>query len=219
MSVPTRVLLADDHPIVLQGLKELLRSIDGIEIVAEAGNGLRALELARNTAPDLAVLDISIPGLGGIGVAKRILAEFPNIRVIMLTGHEDRAYANQAMQIGVHGYVVKRSLTENLVQAIRAVLRNEIYFDPVIAGQLMRATAAKGDSRETALFQQLTLREADVLRLTARGATNKEIALQLQVSVKSVETFKARATVKLGLKSRADIVRYAVGQGWFENVS
>jgi DNA-binding NarL/FixJ family response regulator len=115
--------------------------------------------------------------------------------------------------------VLKRSLTENLVQAIRAVLRNEIYVDPALATQLMRANTAKGEGRETALFQRLTPRETDVLRLTARGRTNKEIALQLQVSVKSVETFKARATVKLGLKSRADIVRYAVGQGWFDSIS
>jgi DNA-binding NarL/FixJ family response regulator len=219
MNMPTRVLLADDHPIVLYGLKELLRPMEGIEIVAEADNGPQALELARSAAPDLAVLDIAMPGLSGIGVAKRIVADLPQVRVIMLTGYEDRAYANQAMQIGVHGYVLKRSLTENLVQAIRAVLRNEIYVDPALATQLMRANTAKGEGRETALFQRLTPRETDVLRLTARGRTNKEIALQLQVSVKSVETFKARATVKLGLKSRADIVRYAVGQGWFDSIS
>jgi DNA-binding NarL/FixJ family response regulator len=219
MNAPTRVILADDHPIVLQGLKELLRSIDGVEIVAETDNGLRALELVRSTMPDLAVLDISIPGLSGIGVAQRIIADFPNVRVIVLTAYEDRAYASQAMQIGVHGYVVKRSLTENLVQAIRAVLRNEIYFDPSITAQLMRAPPGRGNGRDTASLQRLTAREADVLRLTARGRTNKEIAQQLEVSVKSVETFKARATVKVGLKSRADIVRYAVVQGWLENIS
>jgi DNA-binding NarL/FixJ family response regulator len=217
MTSPARILLVDDHPIVLHGLKEVLCWMDGVEVVAEAENGFRALDLVRSAAPDIVVLDLSMPGLNGIGLAKRILAEFPGIRVIVLTGHEDRAYANQAMQIGVHGYVLKRSLTDNLAHAIRAVLRDEIYFDPAVAGQMMRASA-RAERQDKTLFAVLTGRESDVLRLTARGQTNKEIAQQLGVSVKSVETFKARATVKLELKSRADIVRYAISQGWFENI-
>lgn len=217
MTSPARILLVDDHPIVLHGLNEVLCWMDGVEVVAEAENGFRALDLLRSTAPDIVMLDLSMPGLNGIGLAKRILAEFPRIRVIVLTGHEDRAYANQAMQIGVHGYVLKRSLTDNLAHAVRAVLRDEIYFDPAVAGQMMRASA-KAERQDKTLFSALTGRESDVLRLTARGQTNKEIAQQLGVSVKSVETFKARATVKLELKSRADIVRYAVSQGWFENI-
>jgi DNA-binding NarL/FixJ family response regulator len=218
MTAPARILLVDDHPIVLHGLRELLCRMDGVEIVAEAENGLRALDLVRDVSPDIVVLDISMPGLNGISLARRILAEFSPVRVIILTGYEDRAYVNQAMQIGVHAYVLKRSMTDRIAQAVRAVRRDEVYFDPALGAQLMRATAARSARREEISFSALTARESEVLRLTARGLTNKEIAADLQVSIKSVETFKARGTLKLGLKSRAEIVRYAANQGWFDDL-
>jgi DNA-binding NarL/FixJ family response regulator len=218
MTDSIRIVLADDHPIVLNGLKSLIQADAGLELVGEATTGPAALELIRAQQPDVAILDISMPGLNGIAVTKRVAEECPSVRVVMLTVHEDRAYLNQALQAGVCGYVLKRSLSENLTQAIHAVVRHGTYIDPSIAAKALGldSTAAPPSKRSSV---PLTLRETEVLRLTALGQTSNEIARDLGVSIKSVETFKARGTKKLGLRTRADIVRYAVAQGWFAELS
>lgn len=210
-----RVLLADDHPILLRGLGELLNSERDIEIVGEAIDGVQALDLIHETAPDVAVVDVSMPGLNGIDLARRIGAECPKVRIVLLTGQEDRAYLNQALGIGVSGYVLKRSVIENLVQAIHVVAQNGTYVDPTIAGEALLSIVTFRKNEHKSSLSRLTPREIDVLRLTARGQTNKEIAHELQLSLKTVETFKARAMRKCDLRSRADIVRYVVTQGWF----
>jgi len=213
----TRIVLADDHPIVLDGLRNLIRAESDFELVGEAGGGLAALKLIREQQPDVAVLDISMPELNGIVLSRRLAAEIPALRVLVLTLHEDRAYLNQAMEAGVCGYVLKRSAVENLVQAIRAVTVGGIYVDPALAS---RAEGGKrggggGSARGTAA-PALTPRESDVLKMAALGFTNKEIASRLDVGVKSVETYKARGLEKLDLKTRAELVRYASAQGWLE---
>jgi DNA-binding NarL/FixJ family response regulator len=212
-----RIVLADDHPIVLDGLRNLIRAEPDFELVGEAASGLSALKIIREQRPDIAVLDISMPELNGIVLSRRVAAEMPGLRLLVLTLHEDRAYLNQALEAGVRGYVLKRSAVENLVQAIRAVLVGGLYIDPAIVGRVFeskqvnkRLTARKG------VAPALTDREADVLKMAALGFTNKEIASRLDVGVKSIETYKARGLEKLGLKTRAELVRYASGQGWLD---
>jgi DNA-binding NarL/FixJ family response regulator len=212
-----RIVLADDHPIVLDGLRNLIRAEPDFELVGEAASGLSALKIIREQRPDVAVLDISMPELNGIVLSRRLAAEMPGLRLLVLTLHEDRAYLNQALEAGVRGYVLKRSAVESLVQAVRAVLVGGLYIDPAIVGRVFeskqvnkRLTARKG------VAPALTDREADVLKMAALGFTNKEIASRLDVGVKSIETYKARGLEKLGLKTRAELVRYASGQGWLD---
>ncbi len=217
MTEKTRIVLADDHPIVLDGLRNLIRAEQDFELVGEAASGLSALKIIREQRPDVAVLDISMPELNGIVLSRRLAREMPDLRLLVLTLHEDRAYLNQAIEAGVRGYVLKRSAVENLVQAIRAVMVGGLYIDPAIVGRVFeskqvnkRLLARKGVS------PALTDREADVLKMAALGFTNKEIASRLDVGVKSIETYKARGLEKLGLKTRAELVRYASGQGWLD---
>jgi DNA-binding NarL/FixJ family response regulator len=212
-----RIVLADDHPIVLDGLRNLIRAEPDLELVGEAASGLSALKIIREQRPDVAVLDISMPELNGILLSRRLAGEMPGLRLLVLTLHEDRAYLNQAIEAGVRGYVLKRSAVENLVQAIRAVMVGGLYIDPAIVGRVFeskqvnkRLLARKG------VAPALTDREADVLKMAALGFTNKEIASRLDVGVKSIETYKARGLEKLGLKTRAELVRYASGQGWLD---
>jgi DNA-binding NarL/FixJ family response regulator len=212
-----RIVLADDHPIVLDGLRNLIRAEPDFELVGEAASGLGALKIIREQRPDVAVLDISMPELNGILLSRRLAGEMPGLRLLVLTLHEDRAYLNQALEAGVRGYVLKRSAVENLVQAIRAVMVGGLYIDPAIVGrvfeskQINRRLAAR-----RGVAPALTDREADVLKMAALGFTNKEIASRLDVGVKSIETYKARGLEKLGLKTRAELVRYASGQGWLD---
>lgn len=212
-----RIVLADDHPIVLDGLRNLIRAEPDFALVGEAVSGPSALKIIREQRPDVAVLDISMPELNGILLSRRLAGEMPALRLLVLTLHEDRAYLNQALEAGVRGYVLKRSAVENLVQAIRAVMVGGLYIDPAIVGRVFeskqinkRLAARKGVS------PALTDREADVLKMAALGFTNKEIASRLDVGVKSIETYKARGLEKLGLKTRAELVRYASGQGWLD---
>lgn len=212
------IVLADDHPVVLSGLRQLIQATDEFNLVGEAMTGLAALELVHTKVPDVLVLDISMPGLNGIALAKHLAGEGSPVRIVVLTVHEDHSYVSQALEAGVHGYVLKRSLVENLVQAIRAVARNETYLDPAIGSQFMESHHGSTRKLEIKSLVSLTSRESNVLKLTALGETNKEIAQQLQLSVKSVETFKSRGVKKLGLRTRSDIVRYAAARGWFADL-
>jgi DNA-binding NarL/FixJ family response regulator len=212
-----RIVLADDHPIVLDGLRNLIRAEPDFELVGEAASGLSALKIIREQRPDVAVLDISMPELNGIVLSRRLNGEMPGLRLLVLTLHEDRAYLNQALEAGVRGYVLKRSAVENLVQAIRAVLVGGLYIDPAIVGRVFESKQVnKRLAARKGVAPALTDREADVLKMAALGFTNKEIASRLDVGVKSIETYKARGLEKLGLKTRAELVRFASGQGWLD---
>ena len=213
----TRIVLADDHPIVLDGLRNLIRAEADFELVGEATGGLAALKFIRDKRPDVAVLDISMPEINGIVLSRRLAGEMPDLRVLVLTLHEDRAYLNQALEAGVRGYVLKRSAVENLVRAIRAVMVGGSYVDPAIAGRGFAGKRANAKpSANKGAAPALTDREAAVLKMAGLGFTNKEIASRLDVGVKSVETYKARGLEKLGLRTRAELVRYASAQGWLE---
>ncbi len=214
----TRIVLADDHPILLAGLRNLVLADQKVEIVGEATTGPAAYDLICSQRPDVAILDISLPELSGIAVTKRLTEERCSTRVVVLTVHEDRAYVDQALQAGVRGYVLKRSIAENLMHAIHAVIDGGIYLDPAIAAQVVAPRSPPRAKPGTASVVPLTARESEVLRLTALGQTHKEIARRLQISAKSVETYKSRALGKVNLRTRADIVRYAAAQGWFLEV-
>lgn len=208
-----RIVLADDHPIVLDGLRNLVRAEDDFELVGEASSGLAALKLIRDKRPDVAVLDISMPELNGIVLCRRLAGEIPQTRVLVLTLHEDRAYLNQALEAGARAYILKRSAVENLVQGIRTVMLGGTYVDPALIARTPdgnRAQAKPAANKRLAL----TDRETAVLRMAALGFTNKEIAARLDIGVKSVETYKARGLEKLGLRTRAELVRFASAEGW-----
>jgi DNA-binding NarL/FixJ family response regulator len=215
VSEKARVVLADDHPIVLDGLRALIKAQDDLELVGEATSGLTALRIIKEQKPDLAVIDISMPELNGIALGRRLADELPAVKLLVLTLHEDRAYLKQALDAGIRGYVLKRTAAENLAAAIRAVLSGGLYVDPAIAGRVFQQNARNsGRAGAESGGSALTDREAEVLKLVALGFTNKEIARRLDVGVKSVETYRARGSEKLDIKTRAELVRYAAAQGW-----
>lgn len=219
MTLRTRITLADDHPVVLAGLRNLIQVEADLEPVGEATTGLAALKMIRETQPDVAVVDVSMPELNGVALSRRLTAECPSVRLLMLTLHEDRAYLKQAFEAGVRGYVLKRSAAENLIHAIRAVMVGGLYVDAAIAGRVLdRASTRSARSANAGAAVELTERESEVLKLVALGFTNKEIARKLDVGTKSIETYKARGAVKLDLRTRADIVRYASAQGWLDGI-
>ena len=213
---PLRILMADDHPIVLAGLTALVQADPSLQIVGEARDGRMVLKLAASLRPDVIVLDIWMPEMNGTDVARTLLAELPECRILVLTVHEDRSTLRQLLDLGVAGYMVKRSAAGELLRAIHAVAAGGTYLDPVIAGKVIGH--AQGTSR-SARGQTIELsdRETDVLRLIALGHSNKEISAKLALSLKTIETYKARAMEKLGFKTRVDVVRHAVSMGWLSD--
>jgi DNA-binding NarL/FixJ family response regulator len=205
--------MVDDHPIVLAGLKTLVNADPDFEVVGAARDGRSALRLAKELLPDIVVLDISLPEMNGIEVAMALMAERPECRVLVLTVHEERAYLRQLVEAGVGGYLLKRSAADELIRAMHAVMAGGMYLDPAIAGKAMGRPMHSGHPK-AGHAAELSEREGDVLRMVAGGHSNKEISARLSISVKTVETYKARAMEKLGFRSRVDVVRYAAGQGW-----
>jgi DNA-binding NarL/FixJ family response regulator len=212
-----RVLLADDHTVVRQGLRALVNAQPDLEVVAEAGDGRTALQLAAETQPDVAVLDFTMPELNGAQAAERLRQVSPATRALALTVHEDASYLKQILQAGAGGYVLKRSAAEELIHAIRSVAAGGVYLDPALASRIVAnlvGEAVEGGDAATGLLSE---RETEVLRLISTGFTNKEIASRLGISVKTVETYKARSMQKLNLHSRVDIIRYAMSRGWLQD--
>lgn len=211
-----RVVLADDHPVVLAGIKALLQAAPEISLAGEATTGTAAFELICGLKPDVAVIDISMPDLNGIALAQRVAETCPEVKLLALTVHEDRAYIQPLLQAGARGYLLKRSAAEDLVRAIRAIAAGGVYLDPAVADRALSdvARGSKSGPLQTEMHETLSQRETEVLRLTAQGHSNKEIAARLTVSVKTVETYKSRAAEKLKLRTRADIVRFGASQGW-----
>ena len=213
-----RVLIADDHAIVRDGLRALVEAQPGLRVVGEAANGQEAWRRACELEPDVLVLDISMPGVGGADAAARIRQDCPRVRVLALTMHEERGYVSRLLRAGAAGYLLKRTASAELVRAIRAVAAGGSYVDPSLAGALLSEQAQRvpraDGARPNDRAGDLTPREAEVLRLVAQGHSNKEIAVALEISVKTVETHKAHAMAKLGLASRAALVRFAAAQGW-----
>jgi DNA-binding NarL/FixJ family response regulator len=213
----TRIVLADDHPIVLTGLRNLIESESDFKIVGEATSGPEALKTIHDTRPDIAIVDISMPGMSGIVLTRRLSEEAADTKVLVLTLHEDRAYLKQALDAGARGYVVKRSAAANLVSAVRSVIAGGVYIDPAIVTRVFNRSQAnhRGAMPEA---RDLTDRETEVLKLSSLGLTNKEISHRIGVGVKSIETFKSRGLAKLEIQSRADLLRYASQVGWLADI-
>ena len=207
------VFLADDHPMVMAGIKALVTEDARFEVIGQASDGLDAVKQATALQPDALVLDISMPGLNGLEVAERLRRDAPRCRILALTVHEDRGYLRQLLADGVAGYLLKRSAADELIRALLAIAGGGLYLDPAIAGLAVSLNATP-QSPEVTVGVDLSPREEDVIRLTASGHSNKSVAAALGVGVKSIETYKARAMEKLGLRTRVDLVRYAVSQGW-----
>ncbi len=205
--------MVDAHPVVLAGLKALVCSDAGLTIVGEARDGRTALHMAMELFPDVVVLDISLPEMNGIELAAALRAGRPECRVLVFTVHEERAYLRQLLELGVGGYLLKRSAADELPRAIHAVASGGMYLDPAIAGKIVGGVSSKANPQPGQTVE-LSEREAAVLRLIASGHSNKAISARLVISVKTVETYKARAMEKLGFHSRVDVVRYAADQGW-----
>lgn len=212
-----RVFLADDHPVVLAGVKALVVAAEELAVIGEASDGRTALKMAAALNPDVAVIDISMPGLSGPKLAEQLRLACPNCKILALTVHEDRGYLRQLLEVGVVGYVVKRSATEELIRAIRIVAAGGVYLDPSIAGKVLGSNHPSGPRLLSGAVAELSEREIDVLKLTAAGHSNKAVAAQLEIGVKTVETYKARAMEKLGFETRVELVRYALSKGWLGN--
>ena len=210
----TRILVADDHHLVLAGLKTLLRGEPSVEVIGEAMDGQSALRLAIELRPDVIVLDLSMPGMNGVRVTQSLRMQVPQCHILILSVHEDRAYLRQLFETGVSGYVLKRSAPEELIAAIRAVAAGGTYLDPAIAGMVIGRGSQRGTMRDDQRRTELSARETEVLQLAAAGYTNKELSLRLRIGVKTIETYKARAMEKIGLDNRAELVRYAIARGW-----
>jgi two-component system response regulator NreC len=210
-----RVMIADDHAILRAGLKMLVNAQADMEVVSEAPDGERAVQVARETRPDVALLDLTMPGVGGMNALREMARDCREIRVLVLTMHDDPAYLRSALAAGAAGYLLKRAVDAELLAAIRAVHRGGIFVDPRLANVLVQEALAKRstgvDSTKPANI--LSDREMQVLKLVARGYTSAEIAKQIFVGVKTIETYRSRFTEKLGLRTRSDVVRFAVQMG------
>ena len=209
--MPVRILLADDHQIVRQGLKALLEQ-KGFVVAGEAADGHEAIQLAVKLRPDVALLDLVMPLINGINVARTILREFPNTKVILLTMHTEEQYVFDALRAGVTGYVVKTDAATDLAHAIDAVLRGAIFVSSKISGGIVQAYI----ENKGVAVDPLTPRERQVLQLIAEGKTTKEIASLLGISVKTGEAHRTKIMSKLGMHSIAGVVRYAIRHGMID---
>lgn len=209
-----RVLIADDHTVLRAGLRMLIGAQSDMEVVGEAADGDEAIRKTLEIRPDVALIDITMPGSGGIKAIERISEACPPTRVLVLTMHDVPAYLRSALAAGASGYVVKRAADSELLSAIRAVHRGRTVLDPALAAMVVQGALGKKAAGGQAA-SLLSPREREVLGLVAQGYTNQQIADRLGLSVKTVETYRSRLVEKLGLRSRADLVRYALDSGLF----
>ena len=214
----TRILIVDDHAMLRAGLRTWLNSVADFEVVAEAGDGGEAVVLAQETRPDVVLMDISVPGPGsGIVATRRVKECSPDVQVLILTVHEDEDLLREAMRSGASGYLVKRAVQTELIDAIRAVARGDIYIHPAMTRSLIKdMTPARPEPDPSTLAQPiepLTPREIEVACLIARGYTSREIAKELWVSARTVDYHRANLMSKLGLRSRVELIRYVESHG------
>lgn len=217
MTEKLRILITEDHLTVREGIKLLVNSQPDMEVVGEAGDGEIAITEAARLSPDIILMDVSMPNLNGLKATKKLRRLNPDVKILTLTRHTDDGYLQQLIGAGANGYVLKQSAPTELITAIRSVAAGNAYLDPtltrkVMGGYVNRATSLRGENKG-----DLTDRENEVLRLISFGHSNKEIGVQLELSVKTIEAHKANAMRKLGIASRIDIVRYAILQNWLHD--
>jgi len=204
------ILLADDHRIVRQGLRAILKAEPGLRVVGEAANGLETLRLVEQLLPDVLVLDLMLPGLDGFKVIRQVTRRQPQTRIVVLSMHANEAYVQEAIQAGAYAYVLKESSADELVQAIRAVLAGNRFLSPPVSEQALKAYSERARSAPFDPYETLTAREREVLRLTVEGRTSPEIARQLFISRRTVESHRANMMRKLGLRNQKELISYAV---------
>ena len=214
MSSPLRILLADDHAVVRQGLKLLIDNQSDMGVVGEAADGTDAVSQAKSLSPDIVVMDISMPGMNGLVATRMLKQMLPNVAIVALTRHDDDTYLEELLRAGASGYVLKQSAPTDFLRAIRAVAAGGVYLDPAVTSRVADGLLSGDAAISNQAAASISERESEVLRLIAIGHSNKEVAAQLKISVKTVEVHKANAMRKLGLAGRVDIIRYAVLQGW-----
>ena len=209
----TKILLADDHKIMRAGLRSILEKQPDMEILGEAQNGLVALQLAKKLRPDLIIMDISMPDLNGIEATSRILAELSGLRVLALSMHSDRGFLIKMLKAGASGYLLKDCASEELIDAVHVIMKNRLYISPAMVDDMVRGYVQMASREDLSAFSVLTTRERDVLQRLAEGKSVKEIAHDLNISVKTVETFRHRIEDKLNLNSIAELTKYAIREG------
>lgn len=210
-----RILLAEDHETIRDGLKLLINSQPEMEVIAEADNGQTAVRLSQELSPDVVVMDVSMPKLNGIQATKKLKQIRPDLKILILSRHKESGYLQSLLAAGASGYVLKQSKSAELLRAIRAVHDGLTYLDPSITeSAVSRMRDSARATRKTEPHATLSAREIDVLRLIALGYINKEVADQLNLSIKTVEAHKAKAMQKMGFKSRVEVVQYAILQDW-----
>jgi DNA-binding NarL/FixJ family response regulator len=216
MSAKIRILLAEDHETMRAGLKLIVNTQPDMEVVGEAGDGRAAIQRAQELLPDVVVMDVSMPELNGLKATEKLKQVCPQVRVLTLTRHTDDGYLQQLLRAGASGYVLKQSAPSEVIQAIRAVAKGGQYLDSALT-EKVTGVFLKGQSKPNSeAVASISDREAEVLRLIAWGHSYKEIAERMQISAKTVEVHKSNAMKKLNMKSRIDIVRYALLQGWLQ---
>lgn len=208
-----KILLADDHQIMREGLRALIEKKPGMELVGEAENGRTAIKLTHRLRPDVIVMDINMPDLNGIEATRQITAELPDTKIIIFSMHTDFQFVTGALKAGVSGYLQKDSAFEELTQAIHTVMSNQVYLSPKIAGDVVKDYVAKLITDESDKPTILTMREREVVQLYAEGYSTKHISNRLHISIKTVETHRRRIMEKLGINSIAELTKFAIRDG------
>jgi DNA-binding NarL/FixJ family response regulator len=207
------ILIADDHGIVRAGLRMLLDRQDGMSVIAEAEDGVEAVEMAIGQKPDIAILDVAMPRMTGLQAARHIREQAPDVHVLLLSMHDDERYLLEALKAGASGYVLKRAADTDLVDAVRSVARGNAFISPHAEGTLLKKVLDDPNGDPT---EKLTPREREVVKLIAEAYTNKEIAAILNLAEKTVESHRANVLAKLGMRDRVELVRYAIRRGLIE---
>ena len=209
----TRIVIADDHGIMREGLRSLIEKLPGMTVVADAENGRLAVELVERHKPDILILDVSMPELNGIEAARRIRADGSSTRIIALSMHADRRFVGEMLKAGASGYLLKDCVFEELHQAIQSVLSGEVYLSPRIAGVVVKDLLQTPNGADKSTYSLLSSREREVLQMFAEGKTTKQIAMKLHLSVKTIETHRQNIMKKLKIDNVAELTKYAIREG------
>jgi two-component system nitrate/nitrite response regulator NarL len=208
-----RILLADDHPIVRSGIKDALSKQKNIEVVGEASSGMQVLRRARELRPDIVLMDISMPGMGGLEATQRLRTSLPEIKILVFTMHDNKEYVLEIIRSGASGYVLKDTSTLELVRAIETVHRGGTFFSSKVSKLLLDQYIQKVTTGDQNLVEDLTSREEEILVLVAQGKSNKEIASQLKISIRTSEAHREKIMKKLNLHTIAELTKYAISRG------
>lgn len=208
-----RIILADDHKIIRDGLSSLLEQEDDIDVIAQAKDGHRTVELVRKLSPDMTIMDIGMPSLNGIEATRQIINEFPKMKVIALSMHSDKKFVTEMLKAGASGYLLKNCAFEELAEAIRTVMSGKVYLSPSITNVVIDSCIKKSSDSGPTVFSALTNREREILQLLAESNTTKQVARMLHISAKTVETHRSKIMHKLGFDNMVSLTKYAIREG------